>query len=115
MLSGVFGFDVGSGEQAGLQSSTLAQLCAALTRSPPLETPPPPHRMAVPLCPQVDNVAAATWLNGQVFKAQPPPGAVQPGVLKSPIDNFFMTDAISRASPVMARCVQARQSMLYGR
>jgi hypothetical protein len=33
------------------------------------------------------------------------------GVLKTPIENFFMTDAISRASQTMAKCVQARQQM----
>jgi NADH dehydrogenase/NADH:ubiquinone oxidoreductase subunit G len=32
-----------------------------------------------------------------------------PQPLKSPIDNFYMTDAISRASAVMAKCVQVRQ------
>lgn len=91
----------------------------------------------------VDGVQAATWMNGQVgvasgsrlcarggscwrwrpalppcrlqvWKAAPTPGAATLEPLRSPIDNFFMTDAISRASATMAKCVQARQSMLYG-
>jgi NADH-quinone oxidoreductase subunit G len=50
-----------------------------------------------------------------VWKAAPAPGAVSAAPLVSPIDNFFMTDAISRASATMAKCVQARQTMMYGR
>lgn len=63
----------------------------------------------------VDSRQQATWLNGAVWKAAPPPGAVTQAPLRSPIDNFFMTDAISRASAIMAKCVQARQTMLFGR
>lgn len=33
----------------------------------------------------------------------------QPSVLRSTIENFYQTDAISRASQVMAKCVQERQ------
>ncbi len=63
----------------------------------------------------VGGVQPATWLNGQVWKAAPPPGAPAPAPLTSAISNFYMTDAISRASATMAKCVQARQTMLYGR
>lgn len=33
----------------------------------------------------------------------------QPSVLRGTIENFYQTDAISRASQVMAKCVQERQ------
>ena len=60
-----------------------------------------------------ESVEAPVWLNGQYIKAiEAKAGkvAAAAGILKSPIENFFMTDAISRASQTMARCVQARQS-----
>ncbi|KXZ47011.1 hypothetical protein GPECTOR_39g505 [Gonium pectorale] len=61
----------------------------------------------------INAVQTPVWLNGeyikgveQLAKAAP----VQAGVpLASSIDNFYMTDAISRASRTMAKCVQARQ------
>jgi NADH dehydrogenase (ubiquinone) Fe-S protein 1 len=37
------------------------------------------------------------------------PAAGEP--LRTTISNFFMTDAISRASQTMAKCVLARQQM----
>jgi NADH dehydrogenase (ubiquinone) Fe-S protein 1 len=62
---------------------------------------------------RLQSVEAPVWLNGQYVKALAARAAAAPaaGVLKSPIDNFFMTDAISRASQTMAKCVQARQQM----
>jgi NADH dehydrogenase (ubiquinone) Fe-S protein 1 len=62
---------------------------------------------------RLTTVEAPVWLNGQYVKALAAQAAAAPadGVLKSPIDNFFMTDAISRASQTMAKCVQARQQL----
>lgn len=59
------------------------------------------------------SVEAPVWLNGQYIKAMGDSSSSKPagGVLKTTIDNFFMTDAISRASQTMAKCVQARQQM----
>lgn len=58
-------------------------------------------------------VEAPVWMNGQYVKAMAGSSSGKPagGVLKTTIDNFFMTDAISRASQTMAKCVQARQQM----
>jgi NADH dehydrogenase/NADH:ubiquinone oxidoreductase subunit G len=61
----------------------------------------------------VNNVQGSIWMNGEYIKAM---GADKAGAtavpstgpLASPISNFFMTDAISRASQTMAKCVQAR-------
>lgn len=57
------------------------------------------------------SVEAPVWLNGQYVKALGDKAAAAPGagMLRTTIDNFFMTDAISRASQTMAKCVQARQ------
>ena len=57
----------------------------------------------------INNTQGAVWLNGEYMKSITA-GAVQGSTpLTSPISNFFMTDAISRASQTMAKCVQARQ------
>lgn len=61
-----------------------------------------------------EAVEAPVWLNGQYVKAMAAVaggklGAPKPEPLRSSIDNFFMTDAISRASQTMAKCVLARQ------
>lgn len=64
----------------------------------------------------VDNVETPVWLNGQYVKTISDAAASKPageGMLSTTIDNFFMTDAISRASQVMAKCVLARQHMRY--
>lgn len=62
---------------------------------------------------QRDAVQAPLWLNGAVVQAlgdkAGAPAAAEP--LRTPISNFFMTDAISRASQTMAKCVLARQQM----
>eukprot|EP00197_Chlamydomonas_leiostraca_P003985 CAMPEP_0202868792 /NCGR_PEP_ID=MMETSP1391-20130828/11072_1 /ASSEMBLY_ACC=CAM_ASM_000867 /TAXON_ID=1034604 /ORGANISM="Chlamydomonas leiostraca, Strain SAG 11-49" /LENGTH=724 /DNA_ID=CAMNT_0049549001 /DNA_START=109 /DNA_END=2284 /DNA_ORIENTATION=+ len=61
----------------------------------------------------VNAVQKPVWLNGEVVKglealaAKQVVDAAKP--LSSPVSNFFMTDAISRASPTMAKCVLARQ------
>ncbi len=53
------------------------------------------------------------WLNGEVIKALEAVAAKQKlqdkEVLRSPIDNYYMTDSISRASAIMAKCVIARR------
>lgn len=52
------------------------------------------------------------WLNGEVIKgleALVTKQKLEGSVFKSPIDNFYMTDVISRASATMAKCVLARQ------
>ena len=40
--------------------------------------------------------------------------AAVPGSLASGIANFYQTDAISRASKVMAKCVRAREHPVPG-
>jgi NADH-quinone oxidoreductase subunit G len=42
-------------------------------------------------------------------------GAVDGAPFRSPIENFFMTCAVSRASPTMAACTEARRAALGGR
>ncbi|KAG1673008.1 hypothetical protein FOA52_005938 [Chlamydomonas sp. UWO 241] len=60
----------------------------------------------------VNNVEGSIWMNGEFIKAMGAGGkgaaVASAGPLTSPISNFFMTDAISRASQTMAKCVQAR-------
>jgi len=57
-----------------------------------------------------NSVQGAVWMNGEYAKGlAASPSVHAGGVLESPIGNFFMTDAISRASQTMAKCVQARQ------
>ena len=40
--------------------------------------------------------------------------ATEKAPFKSSVDNFYQTDVISRTSVVMAKCVQARNSMRHG-
>ncbi len=47
----------------------------------------------------IDTVERASWGN---FGA---PGSIADGAFRSPVDNFYMTDPISRASETMARCI----------
>lgn len=58
---------------------------------------------------RADSVEAPLWLNPDVLKAL---GSKQskalPDPLASSITEFYMTDSISRASKVMAKCVRAR-------
>lgn len=59
---------------------------------------------------RVDEVEDSSWLNGETF------GHRQLGVLKDApfkqaVENFYLTDAIGRASQIMARCVAAQRSM----
>ncbi|PNH05388.1 hypothetical protein TSOC_008357 [Tetrabaena socialis] len=65
------------------------------------------------MAPHIANTTPV-WLNGEYIKGveqlakEAPLQASTP--LTSTIDNFYMTDAISRASRTMAKCVQARQA-----
>ena len=65
------------------------------------------------------SVEAPSWLNGEYRKGvaelvkAAKAGGAQAAALQSPVDNFFMTDVVSRASQTMAKCVLARQTMKY--
>eukprot|EP00897_Mesotaenium_endlicherianum_P007190 jgi/Mesen1/649/ME000109S10871 len=57
---------------------------------------------------RIDEVEDSSWLNGDTF------GHRQHGVLRDApfektITNFYMTDAIGRASQIMAKCVAAQE------
>lgn len=60
---------------------------------------------------QVNQVSRPVWLNGQYIRTLPEGQRAAPGAgaFESPVANFYMTDAISRASQIMAKCVLARQ------
>lgn len=63
----------------------------------------------------LNAVEAPVWLNGQYIKGITDLAASQMASnssLATPISNFYMTDAISRASQTMAKCVLARQALL---
>ncbi|KAK9824361.1 hypothetical protein WJX72_009711 [[Myrmecia] bisecta] len=65
----------------------------------------------------VDEREAPIWLNGEYFKAfasKAGKAAASNKEFRSSIDNFYMTDVISRSSQVMAKCVQAKGSMRQG-
>lgn len=60
----------------------------------------------------INAVQTPVWLNGEYVKgveALAKATPLQSTPLRSPIENFYMTDAISRASRTMAKCVLARQ------
>lgn len=61
----------------------------------------------------VSEVQPPVWMNGHFIRTLDGAKAPAPGPLRSTIDSFFQTDAISRASPAMAKCVQARQTMQF--
>mmetsp|Transcript_4721 Transcript_4721/g.8177 ORF Transcript_4721/g.8177 Transcript_4721/m.8177 type:complete len:741 (-) Transcript_4721:363-2585(-) len=61
----------------------------------------------------LNAVQKPVWLNGEVIKSLEVLAAkhkLEKSNMCTPIENFYMTDAISRASPTMAKCVLARQS-----
>ena len=64
----------------------------------------------------VDTREAGLWLNGEYVAAAPAgrDASPQPGALESPIESYWMTDAVSRASLTMAKCIEARSRMVYG-
>jgi NADH dehydrogenase (ubiquinone) Fe-S protein 1 len=58
------------------------------------------------------EIQPALWLNGEYFKAfaeRAKKVAVSNEALATSVTNFYQTDAISRASKTMARCVKAQQ------
>lgn len=64
-----------------------------------------------------DAVEAPLWLNGEYFKAfaERAKAAKASGEpLATSIPQFYQTDAISRASKVMAKCIKARQNPVPG-
>ncbi|KAL4425968.1 hypothetical protein ABPG75_009984 [Micractinium tetrahymenae] len=62
-----------------------------------------------------DAVEAPLWLAGEQWKAAGDrKAAADAAPLASAIANFYQTDAISRASKVMAKCVRARQNPIPG-
>lgn len=65
---------------------------------------------------QTSTLSAPLWLNGEYFKAfadrqskQDAAGTDLP--FTTSIENFYLTDVISRSSITMAKCVQARYTM----
>jgi NADH dehydrogenase (ubiquinone) Fe-S protein 1 len=61
-----------------------------------------------------DEVQPALWLNGAAYAhkaaAKDAKGAKAAPPLKSWVENYYMTDAITRASAVMARATAARKA-----
>ena len=60
-----------------------------------------------------EEVQAALWLNGAAYAHKAQAGAKAAGAaapLRSIVDNYYMTDYISRASAVMARATAARRA-----
>lgn len=49
----------------------------------------------------------------QAFKDRSKAKSVDSQPFTSSIDNFYMTDAISRSSQTMAKCIQARGTMSH--
>ncbi len=49
----------------------------------------------------------------QAFKDRATAKTVEKGPFTSSIENFYMTDVISRSSQTMAKCVQARGTMSH--
>ena len=64
-----------------------------------------------------DALEPPLWLNGEYWKAaaeRAKKGAANGEALATSIAQFYQTDAISRASKVMAKCVKARQNPTPG-
>ena len=64
---------------------------------------------ATPCLGNVDEIAAAEW--GE-FGVE---GVMSSDAFTNPIDNFFMTDPISRASPTMAECMITKDNSIQAR
>jgi hypothetical protein len=50
----------------------------------------------------------------QALAAKSSSGKLSDSPLSSSIENFYMTDVVSRNSPTMAHCVKARKEMFTG-
>ena len=64
----------------------------------------------------IDTCEPGLWLNGEYVAAAlaGQDASPQTGALESPIASYWMTDAVSRASLTMAKCIEARSRMVYG-
>jgi NADH dehydrogenase (ubiquinone) Fe-S protein 1 len=62
---------------------------------------------------KTDEVEPALWLNGATYAHVPKSSAkVDDKVpMASSVENFYMTDAITRASATMAKCTKAKAAM----
>ena len=76
-------------------------LSEVLGRKLPYDTPAALHATRPQLFGQVDRLVKASW--GAFGTA----GPLGPEGFASPVDNFYMTDPISRASLTMAQCAEA--------
>ena len=59
---------------------------------------------------KVDEVEATLWMNGATYANEKGKKLEASIPLKSSVENFFMTDIISRTSATMAKCTEARES-----
>jgi hypothetical protein len=57
---------------------------------------------------RLSQVEATLWLNGATYANEKGKKVESALPLKSSVDNFFMTDIISRLSATMAKCTEAR-------
>jgi len=66
---------------------------------------------ASPVFDAMDEVVPAGW---QAFGGDASEQAADPAPFRSPVQNFYMTDPISRCSETMAKCTQMRRSLDAG-
>jgi NADH-quinone oxidoreductase subunit G len=81
----------------------LRALSDALGKALPYDNLAQLRRRLYQLAPRfqkLDSIEAAEW---GAFGRE---GTIEPSAFRSPIDNFYMTDPISRASETMAKCVE---------
>ena len=57
---------------------------------------------------KMSEVEATLWMNGATYANEKGKKLDASIPLKSSVDNFFMTDIISRLSATMAKCTEAR-------
>ncbi|KAI8470294.1 MAG: NADH:ubiquinone oxidoreductase 76 kDa subunit [Monoraphidium minutum] len=62
---------------------------------------------------QLSAVQPPVWMNGHFIRTLDAGKGPAPGPLRTTVESFFQTDAISRASTTLAKCVQARQTMSF--
>ena len=66
---------------------------------------------ANPVFEAVDEILPAPW---ESFGDAAADGELDPAPFRSPVQNFYMTDPISRCSETMAKCTQMRQTLADG-
>ena len=59
---------------------------------------------------KLSEVEATLWMNGATYANEKGRKTDASTPLKSSVENFFMTDIISRTSATMAKCTEARAS-----